>query len=287
MKIFLSLLFLIPITGNSQMINQIQEVDTLFLEKNIFEGNIYTIEWNSKYLDELRTISIYEPPLYNSNSEYGIVFVTDGITQYIADDIEHLILNKIIEPIIIVGINWRRPQEIDSIYKDLKIDFRRLDFFKELCILPSDEKLYEDSNIVKIISNRYEKFSGYIANEVIPYVKQHYSVKMNKNSWTLGGFSNGGAFVYGFSCDYPNYFGNSIVMSPGGTNNYDILKSKCKYFICVGKDELEGFSLNSREYIDIMITNNIPFIHKTYNCGHDWNMWMTFYLESIKEIYKY
>ena len=151
--------------------------------------------------------------------------------------------------------------------------------------LKEEYKFKENPYFNKIIHNRHERFMKYIAYEVIPFIKSNYKLENNSEKWTIGGFSNGGAFVYSFACSYPGLFGNSIVMSPAGYNDYDILKSKCKYFICVGKYEHYSFMDNSLEYLTLMEENQIDYIHKTYDASHDWEMWLGFYIESIRIIY--
>ena len=287
MKIAHLIILLFPLIGFSQVIEEIQLVDTTFINKNelSLKGNLKTVEWKSANLNENRSITIYEPPNYNKHSSYGVLFVTDGSSKYLADDIEAMIIKKAIPPIIVVGLNLRESQPIDSILGNYKIDFRAKDYLKDEVMLGSEKDAYKNPEIVKLVSNRYDKYCLYVQNEVITYIKQHYAIKPELKYWTLGGYSNGGAFVYGFSTDYPNNFGNSIVMSPGMYLGYDILNSNCKYFLCAGTEEYEGFMNGSLEYIPLMQKNNIPFIHKKYKAGHECKMWHSFYFDSIKSIY--
>jgi enterochelin esterase-like enzyme len=283
MKIILFLIF-IPTFIFSQKIEKVQEVDTIFYINKILDGKIYDIELKSQILNEIRSITIYEPPKYNKNISYGVLFVTDGICKTISGDIENLINNKIIEPIIIVGINHREIQKIDSVFGSVKIDFRRLEYLK------GDKKydgVFKDINAIKLIEERYEKFSKFLSNEVIEYVKSHYTIKKDIKYWTLGGYSNGGSFVLSFSCDFPDIFGNTIIMSPGFNdrdNKSDISKSTSSYFICAGINE-PSFLKPSIEFLPRLNENNLSFVHKTYNSGHDWKMWWTFYIDSIKFIF--
>ena len=84
------IILLLPLMGFSQLIEEIQLVDTNFINASdlTLKGNLKTIEWKSSNLNENRSITIYEPPNYNKDSSYGVLFVTDGSSKYIADDID-------------------------------------------------------------------------------------------------------------------------------------------------------------------------------------------------------
>lgn len=297
-----------PITEGT--VSEIQEVYEDFDQVEKFSGKVINSEWKSDFLNEARSITAYLPPNYNGESEYGVIFVTDNVVIPLAQCVETLIAENEIAPIIIVGINLREIQPGDSIFGDYLFDFRNLEFFKsEEIFVQKRIKREEPSNngnlstleycsdfqdnpelLVElgfdvIVSNRYEKFTSYLIQEVIPFVKRNYSVSKNTDDWTLGGLSSGGAFVYNFTCDFPNIFGNAIVMSPAGPyDNYDFSKSTSKYFLAGGNHE--SYLGESLDYIPEFEKLGIPYLHRTYEAGHDWQMWLTFYLESIQIIYK-
>lgn len=291
------------------IIPDVQNVITEFDQVEKLTGKIIHSEWESTFLNESRSITTYLPPNYNQELEYGVLFVTDNSTIPLAPCVEYLITKNEIEPIIIVGINLREPQPIDSIFGDYLFDFRNMEFFADGGIFVQkkfDQKSLEkdqprnaefisdfDDNpellielgFAEIVSNRYVRFTSYIIHEVIPFVKKNYSVTQNVADWTLGGFSSGGAFVYNFTSDFPNLFGNAIVMSPAGPfDEYDFSNSTSRYFLAAGDQEM--FLKESLNYIPEFEKLGIWFTHKTYDAGHDWQMWMTYYLDCIKYIYK-
>lgn len=164
------------------------------------------------------------------------------------------------------------------------IDFRNKEMLNYEYMLSENAPIYKDSIALTILANRHERFSKYVALEVIPFLKEKYNASDAINLWTMGGFSNGGAFVFSFAGAFPGLVGNAIIMSPGGRNEYNVINSNCKYYLCAGTDEPDFLS-NSTAYIDLMIENHIPFMHRTYNSGHSWNMWLDFYLNCIRSIY--
>lgn len=287
------------------IIPEIQEVYTEFDQVENLSGKILFKEWKSVNLNEDRSITIYLPPNYTTEKSYGVLIGTDNIGISLPHFAEYLIVNEVIDPIIIVGINLRESQAIDTIFGDYQFDFRNLEFFKseeifvqkksspnannkssEFCSdFDENPNLLKELGFEEIVSNRYERFTSYINNEIIPFIKQNYSVSNEISEWTLGGSSSGAAFVYNFTCDYPGVFGNAIAMSPAGPfDRYDFSKSTSKYFLAAGNNE--SFLKESLNYIPELEKYGIPFLHKTYNAGHDWQMWLSFYLDCLEIIYK-
>ncbi|MBI3136819.1 MAG: hypothetical protein HYZ14_19245 [Bacteroidetes bacterium] len=281
----------------------VQEVYETFDQVDSLQGNITHLDWQSTCLNETRMVSIYQPPNYDSGNTYGVLFVTDDIGAYIPYFVESLILEKKIEPLFIVGIYNRHEQPVDSVFGHFNYDFRNMEFMKEEVLYRSlkDEKMkagmqfqtpsvseavdsISEPVLYGIVEHRYERFCAFINNEVVPYMKNHYSMAEEKEQWSIGGLSSGGAFMYNYSCDHPHIFGNTIVMSPAGPfDDYDFSHAATNYFIAAGNQE--PFIKESLNYLDIFDSLKIPYIHYTYNAGHDANMWLTFYLESLKKIY--
>lgn len=284
--LLLTLILIISLFGVSQRERKVVEPNTNKPKSVSLNGTIDTLEIKSIYLNETRTISIYKPQKTSNNLGYGVLIVTDGVTAQLSNYVEYLIENNMIEPIIIVGINQRDKQPVDSILSNFEIDFRMKDLLKGEVRLAKNEEAYRDSSISKLISGRHSKFLNFVGQEVIPFIKNNYEVNNDKTHWTIGGFSNGGAFVYSFACTFPNLIGHSIVMSPGGFNDYDIEKSDCRFYICAGKHEPSGFINNSKQYLKLMKKKKISFLHRLYNSGHDWEMWLDFYIDRIRYIYQ-
>src|SRR5690606_8737225 len=141
------------------------------------------------HLNEDRSITIYLPPNYSTEKSYGVLMVTDNIGVPLPQFVEPLIDKEVIDPIIIVGINLREPQAVDTIFGDYQFDFRNLEFFKSEIIFvekksdlnrknKSSKSCYDfddNPNLLKelgfeeIVSNRYLRFTSYIIYEIIPY----------------------------------------------------------------------------------------------------------------------
>src|SRR5690554_7001887 len=106
---------------------------------------------------------------------------------------ENKMINQEIKPFIIVGINNREPQAIDTIFGSSKIDFRTTAMMGYM-FLSSDDVDFSIPHIVMNLSNRKISFRKFIVDEVSRYLIDYYNIK-ERNRCTLEGFSNGGAIV--------------------------------------------------------------------------------------------
>ncbi len=286
---------------------EVQDPYSTFDQVDSLKGKVIDVELKSVPLDEARKITIYEPPNYDSTLAYGVLFLTDGEgIAGIAHEFEYLITEKKMEPIIIVGIHNREATYESTVFGNYVYDFRNLEFMKDETLdrmtkqqwmdfrngkkvtymiddVAEAEDVAKDTVLLKLVSNRYSRFCSFINEEVITYVKDRYSITDDHSKWTLGGLSSGGGFVFSYSCDY-HFFENIIVMSPAGPGDkYDFSKSTSNYFVAAGNQEV--FHKESLEYLPTFDSLQIPYIHQTFEAGHDWDLWLTFYLQSCEKIY--
>lgn len=285
---FLIFQFFILASLSAQIDTNLHQVKTDLYQTNTISGSLKTIEWHSKSMGELRTITIYEPVDFHKDSIYDVVIATDNAAEALANALEPKMLSKAIQPLLIIGVNNRKPQKIDSIFEGKSIDFRSAEMLGNKYLF-TDEINFTDTNQANLVSNRVPKFQDFIVNEISNYVIDHYNVK-EKNKWTLGGFSNGGFAVAMIGIKFPESFGYIISMSPAGgkeNRNYDFdySKSKLKFFICSGIDE-ESYYKRSIHFAQTLKENKIDFEHKTYKARHDYNMWLTYYVDVLSRIYR-
>lgn len=280
--VFFTLRILI-ITAQVEMKNL--SVDTVFQTNKDLNGMLNTHLIKSDILNEVRTIDIYRPPNYLPNKSYGLLFVTDGVSKGFAGEVETLIESNLIEPIIIVSVQLRRGYVLDSIEKISMGDFRNFEYLKGF---QSKDSIYAGTAEWEMMQNRYSRFSAFIKEEVIPYVLSTNNVTLDHEKWAIGGYSNGGAFVISFSAENPKLFRNIIGMSPGyndRASGYEFPNdSPCFYYFCGGTDE-KPFLQSTLRMLPRLKEKNISYLHYTYNSGHDWLMWYSFYRVSLLKIY--
>jgi enterochelin esterase-like enzyme len=262
------------------------ELDTSFHIGKKVNGRIYDHFIKSDCLKEERKITIYEPPNFDPKREYGVFYILDGDAVNFAGDLETLIETGKIAPVIMVGIHLREALQIDSLNSVSKTQFRNFEYIKSA---PAFDSIYKKPNLNPILSNRYGRYCSFLKEEVTDYLKANYQLKKNKKYWTIGGYSNGGSFVLSFSAANPNMFGNAIAMSPGfndKTNGFVFpYSSDVNYYLCAGTKE-PNFLSTSLDVLPRFKNKKIKYIHKTFDTGHDWRMWYSFYKFSITEIYK-
>jgi predicted esterase len=136
---------------------------------------------------------------------------------------------------------------------------------------------------LSLTNNRHENFKKWISIEIADFLESHYNLKP-KEDWTIGGFSNGGAFVTSLIESSPNSFRNIICMSPG-TVSTRFHSDKYIFYICAGKEELSFYS-TSLYLARTLEKKGVEFEHRTYSCGHDYNMWLSYYIYCLRKIYK-
>ena len=268
--------------GHAQIDTTVYKVDITWESSQSVKGNIRTIQWNSKTLNEQRKISIYEPVNFHKDSLYDVVITTDNQCASLANLLEdEMILNRI-KPLIIVGVHNRESQAIDTIFHKYEIDFRMKEMLGDIWLSKNSE-LKNDSTILSLTNNRHENFKKWISIEISNFLESHYSTNTKEN-WTIGGFSNGGSFVTSLIESYPNSFRNVICMSPGEVST-SLSSDKNTFFICAGNEEL-SFHSTSLHLAKTLEKKGVQFEHRTYSCGHSYNMWLSYYLYCLRKIYK-
>lgn len=111
---------------------------------------------SSKYMQEQRSIRISVPPGYNELISYPIIYAQDGqdVFMYgrIATIVNYLILEKGMEPVIVVGVDvskQKRTSEytIDGIYHEAYKDF----FVREVVSLVEEEYLVRKQGVSRLL----------------------------------------------------------------------------------------------------------------------------------------
>ena len=187
-------------------------------------GKIYTMEVKLPILYSCkRTVRLYLPENYNKNKKYPILFMADGqnivdkyTSAYGAWDIdvhEHNLIKKGYPSFIVVGIDC----PYNPVHRALEYSFP----FMRI-----------DTNVDKEIASRNLKFEShllykYIAEELLPLAREHFSVSDDPMDVGAGGSSMGGIFSTSLMASYPEIFGFALIFSPGyflynkkDTNNY-------------------------------------------------------------------
>lgn len=203
------------------------------------------------YLDEKRTLAIYLPAKYETDSlEYSVVYFLDG---------ESLFDQRIQE-----GQEWELDEVLDSlgqideeqsIIVGVYSSERRM---KEYKPFPST-RWYSDW----IVSG--DQHSEWIVEKLKPWIDARYRTKKEVASTFIGGASLGGLMSYYMLMEYPNVFGGAIVFSPSFWVNekvYTLHETNEKLLdqrIYFNAGELETPTVNSVEKMEeILLASGMP-----------------------------
>jgi predicted alpha/beta superfamily hydrolase len=157
--------------------------------------------FHSKFLKNDRDVLVYLPPGYdaNTNRRYSVLYlhdgqnVFDGATSFIAgqewqvdETAQRLIQERLIEPLIIVGI-YNTPDRISE-------------------YTPAPDPKFKGGNA--------DAYGHMIVEELKPFIDAHYRTKRDPKHTGIGG-SSLGALISGYlALKYPNVFGKAAVVSP-------------------------------------------------------------------------
>lgn len=150
---------------------------------NVPKGKIELIEeFESKILNNKRRIWIYTPAGYNENAEnMGLALFNDGW--------EYVHITKVITT-------------FDNLIAEKKIP--------PMCAVFIESN--EDRNEELTCS---EKFSCFVMNELLPWVKENYNIDNNASKNLIAGFSYGGLTAAFIAFKYPEVFSNVLSQSGG------------------------------------------------------------------------
>lgn len=177
----------------------------------VSSGKIERIEASSQYVDN-RLVDIWFPDNYPNDAPYDVLYMHDGQMLYdgssswnkqewmIDENAGGLMANKIIRPVIVVGI-YNISEK------------RRKEYFpqKALDYIPSEFKeKYKDYFDGKFEADNYLKF---ITEELRPYVNANYKVNADKEHTFIAGSSMGGLISMYAICEYPDIFGGAACIS--------------------------------------------------------------------------
>lgn len=155
--------------------------DERYLKRTIVKETV-----PSRYLmEESRNLRIFLPPGYNELLSYPVVYCQDGEDFFnfgrIATTSTRLILDEGLEPFIIVGV-------------DVDKKFRTEEYTPD--------------------GNRFEAYTNFFAEELIPFVEEKYAVRRDPEHRLLAGDSLGGSVSLHLALAYPHLF--TRVMSLSG-----------------------------------------------------------------------
>ncbi|MDQ0340415.1 enterochelin esterase-like enzyme [Caldalkalibacillus uzonensis] len=153
-------------------------------DKNYLKRTVIKESINSRFLNEERPVRIYLPPGYNELVSYPIVYTQDGQDAFmygrIATIANYLILEKGMEPIIIVGVDVDKKKRTSE---------------------------------YSPIGSRHDAYKRFFVEELCPFIESRYELRQNGISRVLLGDSLGATVSLHIALDHPDWFHYVISLS--------------------------------------------------------------------------
>lgn len=175
-------------------------------------GKLYTMEVELPVLySKKRIIRVYLPEDFDDSKKYPVLFMADG--QNIVDKFtsafgawsidvhEHNLISEGYPSFIVVGIDSPK----DPVHRALEYSFPFIPIEAEHTGEFNKEDLEFESHLL------YK----YIAEELLPFLKQYFPISDRKEDVGAGGSSMGGVFATSLLTSYPDVFGYALIFSPG------------------------------------------------------------------------
>lgn len=235
-------------------------------------GTITNIKLFSESLQENIDLLLYVPPNYTPLNKYNILFASDGkdyfqlggITKF-ADKLQYC---EAIDNLIIVGIPYKN------------IEDRRRKY------IPTGDQ--------------HEAYLHFLANELLPYIEDEYSISEHYSSRGLIGDSMAATVSLLAAIKYPHIFGKVIMQSPyvdehvlNIVNNSENMENLSIFHI-VGKKEdavvrmdktIADFLSPNRQLHDLLVKKNVDLYYEEFEGHHSWKFWKQYIEKSLVELF--
>lgn len=153
-------------------------------DKNHLKRTVLKESIESQFLQEKRSLHIFLPPGFNELRAYPIVYTQDGQDTFmygrIATIANYLILERGMEPVIIVGVDVDKKKRTSE-YSPL--------------------------------GSHHEAYKRFFIEELIPYVESIYQITSGESNRVLLGDSLGGTVALHLALDRPDLFKTVISLS--------------------------------------------------------------------------
>jgi enterochelin esterase-like enzyme len=212
-------------------------------------------------------LTIYLPPAYNAAESYKVLYCNDGQTAFgptglnFDESANNLIADKLIEPIIIVGIHSDANRNSNYIPYE-------------------DESASKDFGAYQPNAAKYSKK---IIKQIIPFIEKKYKTKTSRG---VAGYSFGGLHATWMTLNYPGEFSFSGSLSPSyWVHDFKIFdegkkaKNSQTYYFDVGTGEWNY-------YVPMLLHSNLPilkniFYYEHFGGYHSINDWKGTRIENI------
>jgi predicted alpha/beta superfamily hydrolase len=240
--------------------------DTASSNVSVLKDTVYI-----DYLDEKRTLRIYLPSSYSTDTiHYPVIYFFDG---------NSLFSDKTLE-----GPEWRVDEVIDSIAAingeaaiviGIDNSDNRMTEYKPFLspYIPEEKEVTGDKHV------------KWLATDLKQWVDQNYRTKKEAQHTTIGGASLGGLMAYYTLTQYSNIFGKAIIFSPSFWVNKKVFElhhsivniDNIKIYMNIGEYEGGEMIPNAKKILSLLKDRGIASKNLRFDIvrdeGHDHTTW--------------
>lgn len=254
-------------------------------KSNINYGKLTELEYNSKTTGTTRKCYVYTPADYDKAVTYPVLYLLHGIggthTEWLGG-----VPNEIISNLIAQG--EAKPM---------------------IAVIPNIRAAYDDSVPSEVINPESiaacDNFINDLCNDLMPFIKSHYSVSCKREKCAVAGLSMGGRESLYIGIKMPETFGYIGAFSPApGLLPMEVIndrqhkgqltveemtlpkeyKDNTFILMCNGNEE-EMFNHITANYQKAFDSNGVKYEYYVTNGGHDFRTWKNGLYNFIKRIF--
>lgn len=171
------------------------------VEPRAIKGTFKHLEIESAAMGHRRRVSVYLPPGWSHDREWPVVFMADNGAQSYFTQVEAMILDGEIAPVILIGVGSGEGGMVtpDPGLSAKLRDVRSADY------LPGWDGA----------GDRFDRHLAFFADEVTAWASETYGASRRREQRMVTGSSNGAVFALNAGLLRPDVFGFAASLSPG------------------------------------------------------------------------
>jgi enterochelin esterase-like enzyme len=221
-------------------------------------GVVYEKTLRSRFLDEVRKITVYVPPGAKRRGMHAL-FMADGLAAVeFARVVEPLIAAGRTAPFAIVGVHAAQSQpSIGDAFFDVSRDRRSQEY------------------LIGIAPDAYARHMRFFVEEVIPWASREFGISTAREDRAVIGFSSGAAFAAAIAVQHPNVFATSLPFSIGVRELPARSIGALPHFHLVAGELEPDFLASTQALRETLAGWGADVTLDVYPSGHDQLMWRT------------
>lgn len=247
-------------------------------------GEVVPIEYPSTTTGSNRNANVILPPNYTEEKEYPILFMVHGVggdhNDYLGDNSRYIIWNL---------INEGKAKEMIVVYPNARAREDDSKDPKDIFSLPHYQA--------------FDRFLEDLTKDLLPYMKEHYSVAEGRANTAIAGFSMGGRVALHIGFTLPDQFGYIGAFCPAfgllEYTNYGVyeeghfteetfvLPEEYQSMVMIVKGLTDTIVKEEpSRYHEVLEKNGVEHLYYELPWGHEYRVWADGYYNFARRIFK-